>query len=67
MAGKLVTLMQVDTYLEAELTVSMLKGYGIYAASEHKGQPATYFIKIVDTDLDDAKALLAAIEEENRD
>jgi hypothetical protein len=63
MSRELVTLTQVETRVEAEVIISMLKAYGIYAHSPAlKARLDPYSINVVDSDLEDARALLTATE-----
>jgi hypothetical protein len=69
--GRLVTLTVYYSVLEAKMCVSMLEGYGIYAfaPTEMLGNAPQFMtafggieIKVVERDLDAAKALLADVQ-----
>jgi hypothetical protein len=65
MPRHLVKLTGVETQVEAEVIISMLSAYGIYAmlAWTGRGEPLT--INVVDADLEDARTLLSAADEQN--
>jgi len=60
--GKLVTLTKVETLAEAEVIISMLSAYGIYAYLPVKARGGDQAVDIVDSDFEDARALLTASE-----
>ncbi len=61
-------LTQVETSVEAEVIISMLSAYAIYAYTPGmKGRNEPFFILVVDADLEDAKALLNAANEDAGD
>ncbi len=63
---ELVTLMIADNRMIAETTVALLNGYGLYAiAAQRQPKNEGIPIHVADSDLDDARALLADIEREN--
>lgn len=66
MSGKLVTAAVFDNRPEAEVCISMLKAYGIYAFSAHldtSHQGLTH-VQVADGDLEAAKGLIAPIPQE---
>lgn len=67
MVGELVTLTQVWTRPEVEVIIAMLGAYGIHAFSpEMKLRNDPFSIHVVDTDLEDARALLQAVGKDTR-
>jgi hypothetical protein len=62
-SSNLVTLVGVATVMEAEVMMSMLTAYGIYASLQPKGRGEPYNICVVDTDLEDARALISTVDE----
>ncbi|MBB3975411.1 hypothetical protein GGQ64_000587 [Rhizobium azooxidifex] len=62
MSGKLVTLVGVETIVEAEVTMSMLRAYGIYTNLQSNGRGEPYSISVVDADFETARALLSDID-----
>lgn len=66
MSGKLVTAAVFDNRPEAEVCISMLQAYGIYAFSAHLDttrQGLTH-VQVADSDLEAAKGLIASTVEE---
>jgi hypothetical protein len=62
-SGRLVTLVGIATVIEAEVMMSMLKAYGSYASLQPKGRGEPYNIRVVNTDLEDALALISTVDE----
>ncbi|MES0200611.1 hypothetical protein [Mesorhizobium sp. M0011] len=65
MSGKLVTAAIFDNRPEAEVCISMLDAYGIYAFSAHldtSGQSLIH-VQVADSDLEAAKGLISPVPE----
>jgi hypothetical protein len=67
MSGKLVTAVVYDNRPEAEVCVSMLKAYGIYALANHildTSRPGLIHVQVADSDVEAAKGLISSVPEE---
>jgi hypothetical protein len=67
MSGELVTVAIYDNGPEAEVCVSMLKAYNIYALVRRNmdsSRLGLIHVQVVDSDVEAAKALLASVDEE---
>lgn len=58
---EMVPLLQVDTLSEAEVILSMLRGYGIHAHRNPHGRYEPHQISVAASQLQDAKDLLGSI------
>ncbi|MFA6156447.1 hypothetical protein [Mesorhizobium sp.] len=67
MSGKLGTVAVFDNRPEAEVCLSMLDAYGIYASSAHLDttRQGLIHVQVADSDLEAAKALIAATSQES--
>ncbi|MER9560555.1 MULTISPECIES: hypothetical protein [unclassified Mesorhizobium] len=66
MSGKLVTAVIYDNRPEAEVCVSMLDAYGIYALANYlldTGRLGLIHVQVADSDLDAAKGLIGSVPE----
>lgn len=65
-SGKLVTAVIYDNRPEAEVCVSMLEAYGIYALATHMtdSRLGLIHVQVVDSDVEAAKGLIGSVPEE---
>ncbi|MBZ9670238.1 hypothetical protein FJ970_05720 [Mesorhizobium sp. B2-1-8] len=64
MSGKLVTAVVFDNQPEAEVCVSMLSAYGIYALANRildTSKQGLVHVQVVDSDLEAAKGLISPV------